>query len=81
MRSKIKSVTDSKVFKPFTVELTMETVEEARLLFHVFKQRNLKDHLEIDEEDYNHDIIDDFDDKDGLPFRIIDEIKSRGFEV
>lgn len=41
MKSNLISNTVEKEFKPFKLELTVETVEEARLFYHVFNHTNL----------------------------------------
>jgi len=78
MRSKIKSVTKSKEFKPFTVELTMETIEEARLLYYIFTRCNLRDLISADLDD---SVAEDFKDDDDLFEQIRNEIEAQGFEV
>lgn len=40
MKSKIKE--NSSNFKPFTLELNIETVQEARLLFHIFNYADIR---------------------------------------
>lgn len=32
-----------KIFKPFTIELTIETIEEARLLFHISNHSKIRE--------------------------------------
>lgn len=85
MKIQINNTNEPKKFKPFTVSLEVETIEEARLLFHVFNHGNLKQLIDSDEF-YNDDMEYSslyscgFDDYNGWEI-LKNEILRQGFKV
>ena len=69
-------------FKPFKIELTIETIQEARLLFHVGNNLNLLGCLRA-AKDYPIDRYNDDIAANCKEFYIImkDEIQSQGFKL
>ena len=60
MKAKIEK--KEKAFTPFKVKLEIETIQEARLLFHVFNNRNIGEGIVNEEYDmgYSKDYAKDF---------------------
>ena len=50
MKAKIDRKSEVKEFKGFKLTLDVETIEEARLLFHVFNYRSIRDRLFTDDD-------------------------------
>ena len=83
MKIEIEEGKIKKEFKPFTVKIEVETIQEARLLYHVFNRRGIGG-LIFDGfygRDYCKDIDSDFDDPQRTYSAIKDEIKNQGFEI
>lgn len=83
MKIEIEEGKIEREFKPFTVKIEVETIQEARLLYHVFNRRNIRDIILSDGYggDYNKNIDYDFDCQQGSHARISEEIKRQGFEI
>ena len=82
MKIEIEEGKIKKEFKPFTVKFEVETIQEARLLYHVFNRRCLADVIFSGDYDknckYSGDIYSDFD----IGYDAIEEeIKKQGFEI
>ena len=45
MEGKIRKVSQSPLFQPFVLELKAETIEQARLLFHICNHNKLRDRI------------------------------------
>jgi len=43
MKTEIESSKEEKKFKPFVIKITVEDIEEARLMFHIYNRLNLRD--------------------------------------
>ena len=54
MKATITTKEQPKRFQPITMEFTFETVEEARLMFHVLNRGNLKEVLQRSDADVYH---------------------------
>ena len=54
MKTNLISITKEREFEPFKVVLTVESIKEARLLFHVFNSGKLKTYF-IQDNHYNGD--------------------------
>ncbi len=83
MKTEIKNTETKKEFQPFTIEITAETIQDARLLFHLFNAGNLKRIIMEDlayEFNYNEDFTRELGgySKFGEIRRLIE---SQGFEV
>lgn len=83
MKAEIENAEKLKEFKPFEITLTVESVKEARLLFHVFNRVNLKDAIltkfYCDTDEYDLDIENQFSGE--IYDKIEKEIKRQGFEI
>ena len=55
MKLKEINLSMARVYQPITFELTLETLEEARLLFHVLNRSDLLDALQSDPTGYGFD--------------------------
>lgn len=74
------------VFKPFTVHITVETLQEARLLFHVVNRANLKEALMCEPASKGYfgygDYSLDFAESLGLGYKAVrEEIQRQGFSL
>ena len=83
MKTEIKSTQTKKEFKPFTIEITAETIEDARLLWHIFNCGDIIEKLEksgyFEEQVYSKQITKYFDYEDWT--KINEEIQSQGFKL
>ncbi len=52
MKSSLTPAESPKTFQPFTLHLTAETIEEARLLYHICNHANLIRLIKADDEKY-----------------------------
>ena len=83
MKTIIKSVTKQKTFIPFVVEIKVETIEEARLMYHLFNRGHLnkaimnKDYAGY--ENYNQQVSTELG-GNGYT-QISEEIKKQGFDI
>lgn len=85
MKAALEHSDQNKILEPFKVELTIETIEEARLLFHVMNMSNLrtlilesdywKEYTRMHSEDFSKDF--DID----LYKSILKEIEDQGFSL
>jgi hypothetical protein len=81
MKAKVLKTTAEKEFKPFTLALEVESLREARLLWHVLNKKGLLDLLlrAYGEWPYSYDVNKEFNID---VFSVVDdEIESQGFEV
>lgn len=83
MKTEIKSTQTKKEFKPFTIEITAETIEDARLLWHLYNCGNIIEKFEksgyFEEQKYTKKITKYFNFKDWK--KINEEIQSQGFKL
>lgn len=81
MKTQILKTPQKKTFKPFTVQFEIETIEEARLLFHICNHANIGPL--IMNSNYGGDS--NYDDEMATSFGnyqdILDEILSQGFKI
>ena len=86
MKTQIITDEQEKKFKPITVQITAETIEDARLLFHLFNHSCLGGLIRKDPEygfeaaSYSTDMADMVFEQ-GVDDYILDNIESQGFEV
>ena len=81
MKTRIVNKEEEKKFQPFDVVLTVETEQEARLLYHVFNRNYLKEIIFTGRYDhpYNQDIKPYFD---GGEYELISkELGRQGIEL
>lgn len=84
MKAKIERASGEKRYAPFTVSITLETVQEARALFHMF---NCKTTLNLirENENYFKDYIDDYTNIVSYDNQIIiliyNELYDQGFKI
>lgn len=83
MKSKITNMTAAREFAPIKVEIELETIEEARLLYHVVNRGNLLDALSGSRSymftEYHKDIASNFDTDLGVLLK--QEFENRGYPV
>lgn len=70
-------------FQPFTLELTIETIEEARLLFHCFNKGNLEELIvnNLSPLEYNLNIANNLDETGSTAGKILDKIRESGLDL
>lgn len=84
MKTKIITAEQEKKFKPITIQITAETIEEARLLFHLHNHAGLSEIIKNDpgydfkETGYNENVSECLGDMFSY---IREHITSQGFEV
>jgi len=83
-KSKTPKEGKSKDFTPFTISYTCNTIQEARLLYHVFNTANLLENLqafarEYHLSNYSHDIAKEFEGR--IEHDIAVKITEQGFEI
>jgi len=85
METKFKSPSEPKTFIPFSLEIKVETIEDARLMWHLYNCCNLNTIL--DKSSHYADIVDlegtaqNLDDEADIWEKINDHIEDCGFEV
>ena len=80
MKIEIEEGNIKKEFKPFVVKIEVETIQEARLLFHTFNRRQLSNAIFSGNygDAYDKDIASNFE----VDYKIIwSEILKQGFEI
>jgi len=87
MKGKLVSLNVKKEFEPITLEITIESVEEARSLFHVFNYTDLGNLMKSDwyssggiGKNYSIKVSRSLG-SSGLGFKIKNEIENQGYEV
>jgi hypothetical protein len=85
MKSEFNTEIEKKKFKPFSVTITAETIEDARLLLHLFNCNDLgsvlKDTYYDFKKGYNKNVTEGLD-LSNETYRVIDEyIKNSGYEL
>ena len=82
MKATIKKTAQNKQFKPFEITFKVDSIEEARLLYHVFNYVDIADVLKKDAiyfERYSLNCACDFE---GRVYNIVaEEIEAQGFEI
>lgn len=72
---KLKVQEEEKKFEPMKLELTLETIEEARLMWHVLNKNNLKEAIFSESYSTNrnpHGVANEF----GNPYKVWDNLNS-----
>ena len=80
MKIEIEEGNIKKEFKPFVVKIEVETIQEARLLFHTFNRERLFDVIFSGGygRDYDKNVASNF----GVNFLLVkNEIQKQGFEI
>lgn len=82
MKVTINKESTNELFKPFTLNIEVETIEEARLLYHVANRTNLLKVLQLKGnhygfDAYSKDIASQLDGEDIIE----EEIMAQGFEI
>jgi len=89
MKSKIvKRIKEPKKFKPFQLQIDIESLDEARVFFHIFNNGTLVDKIKkgwyrdnesLEDGDYNELIIRDLE---NMAYEDIElEVESQGFKI
>lgn len=83
MKAEIKTIINERAFKPFKIHITVESIQEARGIFHLFNHENGSKVLF---KDYHPSVCvysPDFEIKlkDDISRKIRDEVGSQGFYI
>ena len=85
MKTKISTQKENKEFTPFKIEFLVETIQDARLMFHLANEDDHKDFIldtiDFNSHNYSHDFSDEICAGDSLWRQIEDEIEAQGFEL
>lgn len=84
MKSKVIETNKVEEFKPFTIQIMAESIQDARLLYHIFNRGNLRKDLNLGYEGYGDLICSQgFNGDSNIETfnKIYELITSQGFEI
>ena len=83
MKTEIKRINDTLTFKPFTIEIDVQSIDEARYLLHITNCYGIIGILKEQEywENKFADVNEDFINDDDIAGKIQNEIEEQGFDI